>query len=339
MIDLTTTTHQDFSLIKIKTLNSYWILFLPHAMIHVRIRYRCTYIHIQLLKRDLCISMHEARLRRATIEEKREERRREKTGEENKSEDIYIYTYMWLYIYHQYSITCLSLELITFLPTACLVLLQRTEAVTACPTLQHQTSPKKVHIPFHELNQSPVQRLIIEQCIIVDRPEICDQRLVTVFLCFLCCLFLINLLLKGLYHLVYLSVQRRHRLGSNFGCLLGMRSKWVDVDASAFVVLCVVDVSILFFIVASLVVCSPSAPVYRTFPNPYFWKSNWHRSDTDVTGEVKSTKNQGEVNKNLEWSAVKSEQFRNEIQVESNRTHPPTLPPHPPLSNLPSDFL
>jgi hypothetical protein len=38
--------------------------------------------------------MHEARLRRATIEEKREERRREKTGEENKSEDIYIYTYM-----------------------------------------------------------------------------------------------------------------------------------------------------------------------------------------------------------------------------------------------------
>jgi hypothetical protein len=35
--------------------------------------------------------MHEARLRRATIEEKREERRREKTGEENKSEDIYIH--------------------------------------------------------------------------------------------------------------------------------------------------------------------------------------------------------------------------------------------------------
>jgi len=98
MIDLTTTTHQDFSLIKIKTLNSYWILFLPHAMIHVRIRYRCTYIHIQLLKRDLCISMHEARLRRATIEEKREERRREKTGEENKSEDIYIYIYVIIYL-------------------------------------------------------------------------------------------------------------------------------------------------------------------------------------------------------------------------------------------------
>ena len=296
------------------------------------------HIHTHTIAKARLVHIH-ARSKAEASNNRREERREKKREDRRREQEWrYIYTYMWLYIYHQYSITCLSLELITFLPTACLVLLQRTEAVTACP-LQHQTSPKKVHIPFHDLNQSPVQRLIIEQCIIDDRPEICDQRLVTVFLCFLCCLFLINLLLKGLYHLVYLSVQRRHRLGSNFGCLLGMRSKWVDVDASAFAVLCVVDVSILFFIVASLVVCSPSAPVYRTFPNPYFWKSNWHRSDTDVTGEVKSTKNQGEVNKNLEWSAVKSEQFRNEIQVESNRTHPPTLPPHPPLSNLPSDFL
>jgi hypothetical protein len=38
--------------------------------------------------------MHEAMLRRATIQEKREERRGEKTGEENKSADIYIYIYM-----------------------------------------------------------------------------------------------------------------------------------------------------------------------------------------------------------------------------------------------------
>jgi hypothetical protein len=35
--------------------------------------------------------MHEAMLRRATIQEKREERRGEKTGEENKSAYIYIY--------------------------------------------------------------------------------------------------------------------------------------------------------------------------------------------------------------------------------------------------------
>jgi hypothetical protein len=42
-----------------------------------------------------------------------------------------------------------------------------------------------------------------------------------------------------------------------------------------------------------------------------------------VTGEVKSTRNRSEVNKNSEWSEVKSEHFRNQIQVESNRTPSP----------------
>ena len=104
-----------------------------------------------------------------------------------------------------------------------------------------------VHIPFYELNQSHVHRLIIEQWLIDAKPEIWDQRLVIWFLCFLCCLCLINLLLCCLYLFACLSVHSGHRLGSNFGFLLGIRSKWVDVDALAFVVLGVTVVSILFF--------------------------------------------------------------------------------------------
>jgi hypothetical protein len=132
-----------------------------------------------------------------------------------------------------------------------------------------------------------------------------------------------------------LSVHSGHRLGSNFGFLLGIRSKWVDVDALAFVVLALLSFLLHFYCCVGCCIFTQRAGI-PNFPKSTFLKielaSKWHRSDTDVTGEVKSTRNRSEVNKNSEWSEVMSEQLRNEIQVKSNRT------PLPPLSNLLSDL-